>query len=425
MKPFHRSLLATFLSIGALTLLLQLPVRLIAGLLKERRQTRESAVAEVTRTWGGAQTLAGPFLAVPHLDKERTCYAYFMPEKLEIEGEVDTERRSRGIFDVRLYTARLKISARFGAPDLGDWPIPESNLSRAIIVLGISDPRALREEVKTPWGRSFLPGVEGVDLVSTGIHVPWGGQQEFSCELALGGADLLHILPMGTETRVDLRSRWPDPGFVGASLPETRRVGADGFAAAWRVLDLGRNFPARFRGPIQGLADSGFGVSFLSAVDSYQMTERSVKYQLLFFGLTFAVFFAFELLGGLKIHIVQYLLVGCALCLFYLLLLSLSEHTGFKPAYGLAAASVVGVVGGYCWRVLGSGLRAALVMGMLASLYGFLFVLVQMQDYALLAGSLALFASLTALMYLTRRLDWYRLMNFCPSEIHQSQVMKF
>jgi inner membrane protein len=375
----------------------------------------------VTQSWGSAQTLAGPFLAVPytpHDDKanERLKTAFFLPETLTIEGDVDTQVRTRGIFDVRLYTSKLRCSGRFAHPDF-TGVAADVQWSRARLVVGRTEPRALRTTVKLAWdGRSidFSTGAPANELSPSGIQAPLplspaGGAYDFSFELEFCGADHLQFIPVGTETNVSLKSKWPDPSFVGTYLPAAREVTGKGFSAAWKVLALGRNFPGRW---IQGEAyssqwcESKFGISFLSSVDTYQMTERTTKYQLLFFGLTFVTFYAFELLCGIRLHFMQYLLVGAALCMFYLLLLSLSEHVGFQSAYAVAALGVVGMITSYCWAILGTGMRAGIVGGMLGGLYGFLYALLQLQDYALLAGSTALFSVLGLLMFVTRRYDW-------------------
>jgi inner membrane protein len=228
----------------------------------------------------------------------------------------------------------------------------------------------------------------------------------------MGGSSRLVVVPAGDETVVSLSSPWPDPSFDGAWLPGQRQVGAGGFDATWRVLNLARNFPSHWTDrqvDERRLSASAFGVSFLSPVDTYRTNERAVKYQLLFLGLTFLCFTLIELLAALRVHPVQYLLVGLALCLFYLLLLSLSEQIGFSRAYPIAAAAVVVLVTAYVRSVLATPARALVIGGFLSALYGFLYVLLQIQDYALLVGSAGLFAVLGAVMWLTRRVDWYAL----------------
>jgi inner membrane protein len=220
------------------------------------------------------------------------------------------------------------------------------------------------------------------------------------------------------ETRVGMTSAWPDPSFIGAYLPTSREVGPKGFTARWQIPHLGRNFPQQWiesEVDAKALGTATFGVSLLSPVDAYHTIHRAVKYQLLFLFLTFVAFYLFELFSSLRIHPVQYLLVGSALCLFYLLLLSLSEHVGFARAYTIASAAVVALIAGYVRAAFGNA-RAVPIAVMLIVLYAFLFVLLHVQDYALLVGSLGLFLVLALLMYATRKVDWYQVGRPAPSD---------
>ena len=234
----------------------------------------------------------------------------------------------------------------------------------------------------------------------------------FSFELALRGSGDLRFQPAGMETRVELESPWPAPGFTGAFLPGERRIGETGFTASWKVPYYGRDYPQVWRDTdveASALERSAFKVSLVLPANAYQQTERSVKYAALFIALTFATFFLLELLSPARLHAVQYLLVGFALCLFYVLLLALAEHLGFAPAYAVAAAATVGLIAAYCRSILG-GLRwAGVMLACLTALYGYLFVVLRLEDYALLLGALGLFAVLALVMRLTRDLDWFTL----------------
>jgi inner membrane protein len=439
-KAAGESVLLRLLFLGFLVLVLQIPIAHIEGTIRERQQTREGAVAEVTGTWGGQQTLAGPFLAVPyvqrwvHADKSEGSavrVAYFLPERLVVSGSVVTERRHRGIFDVPVYLATLSISGELREPAADAFPVPQDDVfwDRAALVVGLS-PKGLQEPVILSWDDARLPLEPGRDqaaFLPAGVHVPRIPLQKraqaahtFSFTVKLGGAGELFFLPFGRETAVDLRAAWPDPGFTGAWLPESREVSSAGFAAKWLVPHLGRNFPQAWTNAEHGwatLAASSFGVAFKSPTDAYTATTRAVKYELLFVGLTFLVFFLFELFHGKRLHAVQYLLVGFTLCLFYLLLLALSEHTVFVAAYFAASSAVVAVVGGYCTAILGRARLGALVASGTAALYVFLFVLLQLEDYALLAATLGLFAMLAGVMYVTRKVDWRRMAP--PAQVEQ------
>jgi inner membrane protein len=228
----------------------------------------------------------------------------------------------------------------------------------------------------------------------------------------LSGGGSLSFLPLGDETTVTLASAWPAPSFTGAFLPTERTVSADGFTARWTVPSMARPFPQAWRaGEVDTgvLFGSSFGASLMAPVDVYQKVTRSVKYGALFLLLPFLVFFLFEVLGGLRVHPLQYLLVGFAECLFYLLLLSLAEHLPFVAAYLAAAGAATLMVTLYASAVLHSWRRALLLAPALAAAYGFLYTTLQSEDFALLIGSIGLFVILGLVMVLTRRVDWYRI----------------
>jgi inner membrane protein len=422
------SLLFRLLATGFLVLILQIPVAMIRDLIGERQATRSEAFASVTGTAGGRQTLLGPVLAVPTLEtvtdaegkrQVRRQMRYMLPEQLTIESRPQIEIRRRGIFDVPLFVAGVKLEGRF---ELGEEVALAAARGRTLqweqaqLCIGVSDPRAIREAAPLQLGGAALPlapGANACQFLPAGIHARLSHKPEntvpFAISLVLGGSERLAFVPVGSQTIAQVRSDFPTPSFDGAFLPRERQVDAGGFVASWRVLHLGRNFPAAFDdGEVdrQRLEASAFGASFLQPGDAYRSTDRAVKYQLLFLGLTGLLFFLFELLARCRVHPVQYLLVGLALCLFFLLLLSLAEQLGFGPAYTAAALAVTALVTLYGWSVLGRR-RGLALGGMLAALYGLLYVLLQIQDYALLVGSIALFMVLAAVMRLTRRVDWY------------------
>src|SRR5215831_1758880 len=433
-----RSVLLRMLFIGFLILVLQIPILTIDSTVSEREATRQGAIAEVTRTWGGAQQVAGPVLTVPYLVRStddkgkvtvRTAHASFLPRELDTTATIATEVRYRGIFQVPLYSLTLNSRGTFAPPDFSVWQVAAADVlwDRAVLAVGLSDPKALRAGSAVRWGSEtsdFRPGRGAGAFLEAGIHAPLPGlgagrdrTMPFAFDLSLGGSQTLLFAPLGMETRVGMTSAWPDPSFIGAYLPTSREVGPKGFTARWQIPHLGRNFPQQWlesEVEAKTLSTAAFGVSLLSPVDTYHTIHRAVKYQLLFLFLTFVAFYLFELFYALRIHPVQYLLVGSALCLFYLLLLSLSEHVGFARAYTIASAAVVAVIAGYARAAFG-GARAGAIAAMLAVLYAFLFVLLHVQDYALLVGSLGLFLVLALLMYATRKVDWYRVGRPAPS----------
>jgi inner membrane protein len=319
----------------------------------------------------------------------------------------------------------LSFQGSFNRPDFGPWHVADKDVlwNDAFLTVGIPDMRAIQDAVKVNWSgetREFGPGAIGKGVFESGIQVPLHGMKEpltsstssFSFEVKLAGSKTLNFLPFGKETEVTLHSTWSNPSFVGAYLPSSHEISDQGFTAGWKVLHLGRNYPQQWLDmevKPEALNESAFGVNLLFPVETYQMTTRSAKYAILFILLTFVTFFFFEIFNKIRIHPVQYLLVGFALCLFYLLLLSLSEHFSFGLSYLVAAIATVTMVTSYSLGVLKAGKRAVLMGAVLGGLYGYLYILLQLQDYALLMGSFGLFFILGLIMFITRKLNWYRI----------------
>jgi inner membrane protein len=414
------------LLLGFLVLLLLIPIGRISGVIDEREATRDAAVDEVTGKWGRDQSLTGPVLIIPYThrwtDKSKeTRRAYFLPDSLHVAGQIDAEERSRGIFSVPVYKLALELRGAFAPPDWSALGISETDVAwdGAEIAIGISDVRAIQETPELTWGgekRAFLPGPGALPLSGNGIHVdvsisPGGAAAiPFAFPLRLNGSGGVWLAPTARDTEVTLASSWPSPSFQGNWLPTERDVGKAGFTSTWRIPYLGRNYPqvwTHLNVPTEAVEASSFGVRLVPAVDAHRMSERSIKYAGLFVLLTFAAIWLIEVLAGLRVHPIQYLMIGGAICLFFLLELSLAEHIGFGLSYLLAAFAVVSVVGGYALAVLRSAARASVIAAIVAALYGYLYVLLTQEDYALLVGAIGLFATLGAVMYLTRRVDWY------------------
>lgn len=447
LKPFALSLKVG--GILVLVLLLQIPLFMIRGLLEERYNRREAAVREITETWGRSQTIVGPVLVVPYralrsVEKEtiingravRTteerlgdAYACFLPEELNVEGDIDPSKRHRGIYDAVVYTSRLKLSGRFAAPDLKPLGLAPDALqwNRAWISFGISDLRGTRETLKLSWGSQSLPLTPGtqIDGLRTGLHADLSATAStnavatpnaphtFSVELTLNGSGALAFAPLAVQTSVHLKSPWADPSFTGSFLPTEREISPAGFSAQWKIPYYGRDYSQQWTCLAEQacldsdkLERSCFGVDLVTPVDSYRSVERAIKHGALFIALLFTAFFLFEILAALRLHTLHYLLVGAALCLFYLGLLSLSEFIAFSTAYLAAATASTLLIGLYCRSILRSGTRSLLITAALTGIYGFLYFVLQMQDYALVAGTAALFAVLAIVMYATRKVDW-------------------
>jgi inner membrane protein len=316
-----------------------------------------------------------------------------------------------------VYRAQAQLRGRF-RPALTALPPIEAGAElhwgEAQMVVRLSDAHAIDEVsplIMQKTSYAFEPG--GGALAASGLHARLASLRadapaEFELALAFRGSDQLHIAPSGLDTNVTMKSGWPDPAFQGAWLPVQREVGATGFTAQWHVPYVARGLPASWKaGTVndEQLTPTLFGTSFVAPIDAYRMAERSLKYSPLFIGLAFLLVWLFEVVGGARVHPIQYLILGAALCLFYLLELSLAEHLGFGLAYVLASAAVTTQVTLYSRSALGGG--KPLVMGAVTStLYGLLYLLLREDDYALLVGSLSLFAMLSAVMFLTRRVQW-------------------
>ncbi len=429
----RNSQMLRLLLVGFLAVLLQIPIVMIAGLVSERQGRRQEAVAEVSSKWGNAQIITGPALVVPYtyrgtefatggqeITRSETRSAIFLPEKLHTRGSIDSEIRNRGIFSVPVYRLGLTVEGEFARPSFSELGVEPSTIGwdRAYLAVGISDTRAIQEETAVSWNDqkvSFLPGTGAFTDGGMGIHAVVGVADamqrfKFSFPLLLNGSLSIYLTPFGQHSVVELQSDYSHPSFHGNWLPVERSVSADTFQAKWSIPFLGRSYPQAWRaGAEMGEAIDGsrFGVELVNLVDHYRMAERSVKYAGLFILLTFATVWLIEVLAGVRVHPIQYLILGGALCLFYLLELSLSEHVGFPLAYAMASISVIGMVTAYSSAVLHRMRLALLVTAGVALLYVYLYILLMNEDFALLIGSVGLFAILAVIMYVTRRVDWY------------------
>jgi inner membrane protein len=419
MEWLHNTVVGRVVLLALLVLALQLPIHWIHGLVGEREANRIAAVAEVQASAGGVQLASGPMLLVPYLGAStgffdpstpskttKRNYAILRPHTLEIRGTIAPVVRARGIFDVLVYRTTLHFDAEFARPDPAD--------------LGLVDEQIIWSEVVVAFSNGGVP--ELVSVAGASVELELGPVEKYlvapapasdtlsvAYDLELAGSSQLLFWPSDNMTSIALDSEWPHPKFVGTHLPDTRDVGSEGFTAEW-------NLPRRARPRLQVMgvhlasaAHSAFGVELIQPVDAYRMTRRAMKYEFLFTALTLGVFFLVEVFSRSRVHIVQYLFVGSALVLFYLLILSLSEHISFELAYSVASFGVVVLVWGYAQAIFDAASRAAIVGSVLSMLYGFLFVLLAAQDYSLLMGSLGLFLMLAGAMFFTRDIDWYAL----------------
>ncbi|MBI1225299.1 MAG: cell envelope integrity protein CreD [Bacteroidetes bacterium] len=422
------SLAVKLLSIGFLVLLLIIPNVMIKELIRERQSRQKEVKNEVSLSWGGSQAIQGPVLAVPYTSwttfndgkrSESRHIAYFLPQNLIVDGDLKHQLRKRSIFDVVLYQAGITLSGEFQQPDFKALNVNPEDVkwNEARLAVGIQGMTGIKEVVKADWAgeqQRMEPGTQMTGLLATGVSAPIalsadGKNYSFNIPIKLNGSEYLSFEPMGKATTVNLRSDWNSPSFEGAFLPDQREITATGFKAQWQVLDLNRPYPQQWSDEGVSFGSSTMALRLIKPVDEYLKNTRSAKYAILIIGLTFMLFFFFEVLRKLFIHPFQYLLVGLALTIFYLLLLSLSEHLGFNIAYLVSSTATIGLITGYSYSVLGIKRLVFQLLGMLIAIYGFIFVLLQLEDFALLAGSIGVFVALAAVMYSSRKVDWYHL----------------
>ena len=333
---------------------------------------------------------------------------------------MEPEVRSRGIFDAVVYKTKIDGQGTFELPDLSYTNVTASEIQwdRAYVSMGITDTRGITRQVNLKWNNAdiaFEPGSKNPIAGPSGVHAFVSldrTKKSFAFEYSfdIRGSEKLEFLPLGGETKVDLKSNGGSPGFTGAYLPNERNV-ADGFSANWSVSSFGRSYPQQWvdsEVSAETLSDSRFGVSLIQNIDFYTKINRTLKYAIMFIAITFLSFFLFEVLSKLRVHPFQYLLIGFALALFYLVLLSFSERFGFFPAYVISTLATIGLITSYSAKVLRANKKALIIACLLLLLYSYLYVIVQLEDLALLYGSILLFILLAVTMYLTRNIDWYQ-----------------
>src|SRR3989338_5275956 len=383
---------------------------LVLALVEERQSRAEEAEDEIASLWSSQQVLTGPILK---FISDGDTNTYVIPESIKYDIQIEPEVRQRGIFKSIVYTTKVKASGEFNASDIKTGSV--------VFSLPISDTRGLEKQYSLVWDSKtypFEPGLAGIEKeTSSGLHVSvpmnWNiARIPFSFELQFKGSKSLSVAPVGKETSIDMTSPWTSPKFIGNFLPSSHEISDSGFNAKWQISSFGRSYPQVWQNNevnLYHIQNSAAGVELLSGVDAYDMTFRSVKYAILFIIITLAAFFLFDILSQVRIHPIQYFLIGSAIALFYLLLLALSEQIGFGGAYIIPTTMIAGMVTLYSRFVLKSARRATPVAALLILLYSYFYFFLQIQDYALLFGALILFVLLSVMMYTTRNIDWFSL----------------
>ncbi len=433
-------------SIGFLVLILLIPSAWIEDLIFERQQRSDEVINEVGEKWSKSQTLSGPVLVIPYIKqtiidrekegkeiREHLERAYFLPEQLSIEGTVNPETLNRGIFDAVVYKSQLNFQSTFAFPDFESLKIQEDLVQwkDAYMILGITDLRGINEDPKFMVGTEQLAtapsnkmGIsvrkqnelypQDQNISTTGIkaNLNWKSKEDFKGTVAIDidvkGSQRLDFIPAGKNTTVKISGPWADPSFDGEFIPQSREVSETGFSATWKVLHFNRPFSQQWTEDNQNLSGAEFGVKLLVPVDQYQKSMRTSKYGVLIIVLTFISLFLVEVTQKIRIHPFQYILIGAALIIYYSLLLSISEQLGYDIAYLLASGATVLLITFYSISFLRKIRLAVLLSLLLVTFYAFIFVIIQLQDFSLLIGSIGLFLIIGVLMFFSRRISWYK-----------------
>jgi inner membrane protein len=433
----RNSITARMLVVGFLLLVLLIPLEFVKSLINERAYRQEEVVREINEKWGNEVLLSGPILKIPYKvifeekifnEKSNSYYtktkesienAYFFPDKLNIISQVDTKPLNRSIYESVVYSATIDVKGNFPKIDFSDTDIAEENIlwEKATVILKTSNLKGIKTtpvvnlasealSMTPQYSTEYLNTIQS-NYIANAKEI-FAAPLPFSFDLKINGSESLKFLPIGKETDATMKSNWHSPSFDGNFLPEdtNKEISKDGFTANWRILQINRQFEQSFFGHLPDLSASAFGTKLIIPVDEYQKSERTAKYGFMVIGLTLLVFLLIQLVSKIYIHPFQYVMIGLALVMFYTLLISISEHSNFFKAYAIAAVSVLALITVYSRAILKGFKFPLLICASLASLYGFIYVIIQLENYALLVGSIGLFLILAIIMFASRRIDW-------------------
>ena len=437
LSVISQSLVTRFALVALLSLLMSIPLSMVDEVVRERSQLYNSVINNIANTWGKRQQLSGPSLLIPYTEKfitesiltdkdgnerkvNKTSYkqrtAIVLPESLKVDSKLKGHERTRGIYKSLVYNADLSLKGHFKRPNIEGISshIDKIHWDKAWVVLGISDTRVINKVSALQWADQavdFEPGTRIVSLIGQGFHAPLALNEnleryDYSLDINLNGSGGFYFQPFAKTTDVTLNSDWPHPSFQGSVLPGERHITDAGFEAKWSIPHLARNYPQLWVIEEQkfNLHEFSAGVNLFEPVSLYSQITRTIKYGILFIVLTYITFVIFELGIKRRLHFVQYGIIGLALTMFYLSLLSLAEHIDFARAYVAAAALISTMISLYAYSAVRSLSRAGLVFLLLAGLYTILYSLLKLEDYALLVGTGLLLLILAVVMYFTRHI---------------------
>lgn len=424
----NQSITFKALIIGFLTLILLIPGLMIQDLIQERQQRSVETIEKINAKWSLAQTVCGPILAVPYTttyvdaNNQKILQEHILnitPENLHIDTRLFPEERYYGIYKTILYKSEIDITGNFDKIIVQKTDNSVIHWDRVFLTIGVSDLRGITDNINFTlngkqyaaeaagnydrlMGKILVIGLEKADSLLSGEPL------NFSCSLKLNGSSNINFIPVGKTSKVHVAGTWKSPGFIGNFSPE-HTITETGFDADWSILRFNRSIPETWiDNQVETFADASFGVNLIDPVNHYQQNMRSAKYAIMFIALTFVVFFFVEILTKKRIHPIQYLLVGLALILFYSLLLSISEQINFGIAYLIASIATIGLITVYTHSIFKNSMQTGALAAMLCTLYIFLYVILQLEDVALLIGSIGLFIILGAIMFFSRKINWYK-----------------
>jgi len=411
---------------AVIIIILIIPLTMIQSLISDRQCYRNDAVAEINKSWAGSQTVAGPILSV--ISKEWTenqegkkifkqSKYFILPENLNIESEVFPETRYRGIYEITLYKTDIKISGSFNFTNTQKFNLDDiiKNTTESYLSFNISDSKGIEDNIDLKWNgvdKEVSPGLRNTDIFRNGfvsnVNLAKSNKKyNFEVTLHLKGSESLNFIPLGKITEVHMKSNWNNPSFSGEFLPSSRNITPKGFTAVWKINQFNRNYPQEWHNYNYNLFQSSFGVNLRVPVNEYQKTMRTSKYGIMIILLTFVSFFMIEIFNKKALHPIQYLLIGLSLVIFYSLLLALSEYMLFQYSYLISSILVIALIGFYTKSVFAKANLGLLIGGILILFYGFMYTILQLQDYSLLLGNIALFIILAVIMFATRKINWY------------------
>jgi inner membrane protein len=419
-KSFFQSNTAKMIMVGILTLVLIIPLAFVQNLISERSLRQKEVVSETTEKWGESVYFYGPILKIPYKDPitSKINNAYFFPEQLTNTSNTEIKTPlQRSIYKSNVFTTKMTFTGNYIQPNFSKKSIPNENIywDRTTILIKTTNLKSVNDEVKIKFGNTnytFEPihnnqTTDSIESLETGyFNYNLIKDSKFSMNITYNGSKRIGIVPVGKTTQATMTSNWNSPNFNGSFIPVEKKLTNTGFDATWKILHFNRPFAQENFEVLPDLRKYEFAVDFITPVDEYQQNERAAKYGFLVIGLTFLIFFLIQSISKINIHIFQYSMIGIALVMFYTLLISITEHSSFTFAYTVAGISVVSLISLYSISILKDKKFPTFIGISLSVLYTFIFVIIQLEDYALLVGSIGLFFILAAVMYFSRKIEW-------------------